>query len=1517
MNPSKFSFRKFAKNTDYVVTSTLERISKVKDMLQHPPPPDYCRLCVKSCNDDQHSLYDERGQANANHDLVGKYFTNTMLNMEWERRLQYICGKCWQHIWEFHKFQESIIEAQKGLHLLKEVVEVKIKTELNINLQEEQLKLHSSDRLSASTEDSIKPIALFLDIRSEEPLDLNSVRKRMSSQVGQDHRTDEEMSMMMSSRNENSSLQNEDNSNEEYRSSAGITLSSLDQTNISSSICKVPGTKRSVEEFDELVALWRSSLECDICHQLVARYSQLKEHFIKTHASEICYLMCCQLRLETRYDIDRHIRYHNAPQQLKCETCCKVYSSEQYLRSHKRNVHTSKITDKNAKDIHKLQGKYRCCKCSKDFATKLHLYSHNRHVHKPKIFECNSCEKSFRSPDALREHLASHRGEKTYGCSICPKAFTWRSDFWQHMRKSHLQEWKKMQNEAADRKTRKGYRQEIRGESVIYVCIYCSKECNNRTNMYYHAKRCQRYRKGFRLKTRGKSQVHVCIYCAKEFEKRHSIYLHLNQCHIEDGSLAEEQASMMSEPLVPAAEIVEMEPELNKNQQEVQRELHKAMGLGTSNENLVKLTELTFDIKSEEPLDLNSDHERMSSQGGQDHLTDEQMSLMMSSRKENLCLQNNDEPNEDFSSSAGMPLSSLDQANMSFSTSKVPATERTVEEFDKLVALWRSYLECEICHQLVGSYSQLKEHFSKNHGSEICYLMCCQMRLETRYDIDRHIHYHNAPQQLKCEACCKVYPSEQKLRSHKRNVHNRKGRDKNAENGLKSKGKYSCCKCSKDFATEQHLKKHNRNVHKSKILECNFCEKCFTRSYLLRQHLASHKGEKTYACTVCPKAFSWRSNFCYHMSKSHPEEWKKMQIEEAQREPKCKYRRETRGESMVFVCIYCSKEYDNRHSVYQHAKRCQIYGTPVQPKKGFRLETRGKNKVHVCIHCAKEFEKRRSMYHHLNQCHGDDGSLVKEQASMISEPLVTAEKVDIEPELNKNPEEAQQEGHGVKGLGIGTEDSIRMPTSLTFDIKSEEPLDLNSDHEGMSSQDGQDHLMVSSRKENSSLPNDDEVVSNEDYSSSDDMPLSSFRQTNSSSSKRKVPATKKSVEEFDELVALWRSSLKCDICHQLVASYSQLKEHFTKNHALEGCYLMCCQLRLETRFDIDRHIRFHNAPQQLKCETCCKVYRREQHLKRHNRIVHTSKGEDNIAKNKDIEKVQGKYRCCKCSKDFATEQRLKKHNRNVHKPKTFECNLCENSFRRPDALREHLADHRGEKKHVCSFCSKAFTWRTNFSRHMRECHLQELTKPAQSGIMRGYRQETRGESIIYVCNYCSREYEKRFSIYSHIRRCQGNDTPIEPKKGYRRETRGEIMFYICIFCSKEYECGESMRYHLYNFHRHEASLAKQPPTPAVQQQTIHNRRIRSSQSSVNTRIIGPKTTDDNNITPEELGKEGVVDSLISPMEGRTNVRTEQFSAGTNDLGNEEMVENQMSQKLEDPAYESEEYVKSEEEFIDL
>ncbi|XP_059223050.1 uncharacterized protein LOC106084789 [Stomoxys calcitrans] len=1733
-------------------------------MLKHPPTSNYCRLCVKRCSDYQRSLYDGTGQANANRHLVGQYFTNAVLNMEWEQQLQYICEECWQNISRFHQFQQSVIEEQKSLQL-KEVGEVKIKPEENINQQEIQLEFHNAKEFSARTEDVMKPTVLTFDIKSEEPLDLNC---EYEGQL-----TDKEMSLMshMSNRNETTSLLNDDESNDGFSSSDDMAISSLDQTNPCSSDKEDPATKKSVKEFDELVALWRSSLECEICHQLVASYSQLEGHFRKDHASEVCYLMCCQLKLDNLYNIEKHIRYHSAPQQLRCEACCKVFRLKKYLRRHKIYFHTSKGGDENAKDSKMLERKYRCDKCWKTFATKKHLTGHDRYMHKSETLDCDICEKSFNRPYLLREHLAtSHKGEKRHACPVCPEAFTQRNSFCRHMRTSHPQEWKRMKNESAlsetikgyRRETRgestvyvcihcskeydkrcamfshvkrlhkrttqqladangstiptrkkkahacsfcpkayssrfcfsqhmrkchpqewkkmqneedalKGYRRETRGESIVYVCIYCSKEYENRNSMNSHLYRCQRDhrpiepKKGFRQETRGESMVFVCIYCPKEYKNQRLMYNHLNRCHKDNGPLAE-QAAIISETPVSAEqqqsihsrstricqdlhhsriiepkktdvtnsatvgdtlneltkqgddkdftetnvwgneemdeseippefedatsekvmpkvrdmlkqpppsdycrlcvkscndyqrslydeagqananhelvgkyfttamlnmeweghlqyicgtcwqhiwnfhqfqqsiietqkeatkeieEVVKVKSEMNIKEEQLeshnalshstddlvkpneeQLEWQNAQGFTASKKDLVKPTALTFVIKSEEPLDFNSDYEGMSPQEGQQQLAYEEMSVKshMTSGQDTSLLYD-DETNEDYSSNDELPSTSLEQINNICSPyKKFTATKKSIEEFDELVALWRSHLECEICHHLLASYSQLEEHFSENHTSVICYLMCCQLRLETRYDIEKHIHYHNAPQHLKCEACCKVFRLLKYLRSHKRNVHTSKAKDKNAKDSEMLEEKYRCDKCPKAFATKKYLTKHQSDVHKPKSFECEICGKSFSRQNVMREHLASHIGEKTHACSFCPKAFTSRAYFCRHMRTTHPQEWQKMQNEVPPRETMKGYRRETRGENIVYVCLHCSKECDKQTSMYYHLGRCQSQDKPVELKKGFRLETRGGSEVYVCIYCSKVCDKPTSMYHRSKRCLKAANAKSVEQAK---DSQTTLDSLKLGEIMSTYKCPICLKLYGTKLMLHSHIRRMHQNSSASINLQA-----LNSIKQEVEEQDKDNDLNEPANKlllfnyliEPTSKGAFRCKICSQEYESKHSLGnhiMSEHPTITKLEQESMATVTSMKYEETEDMANIplkdhvirmdsFKRSLsvvyKCNLCPKTYEKKQNMSAHLRRTHKQS-----VLPQSIITKFQVQGK-GTEDAPRtKFRCELCSKVYEQQRSIFSHVKKIHkrTTQPLDEandptytkIMASVNVPNVeiaaktsegtvtsQPLYKCPFCPMQYKTNGSLYGHTRRNHKNKIATNKQKELRF-------SNFCERSPNGGLRCKICSKVYGKKCTLYAHIRRVHRHMTTKGRQV-VEEKPANTTTITSVLYRCKFCTKAYDKIYLLNAHLRRTHKKNSKhesfyIKYKVGSENPPHTK---YKCKLCFKEYD----NRYSIYSHVR-----------------MIHN------QDSLYIRIIVTKKTDETSIASDD-DTLNVLDkteehSLMTPIE---------------------------------------------------
>ena len=54
-----------------------------------------------------------------------------------------------------------------------------------------------------------------------------------------------------------------------------------------------------------------------------------------------------------------------------------------------------------------------------------------------KPYECDVCEKSFRTSSDLKKHMRIHTNEKPYECDVCEKRFRESGNLQKHMRNVH------------------------------------------------------------------------------------------------------------------------------------------------------------------------------------------------------------------------------------------------------------------------------------------------------------------------------------------------------------------------------------------------------------------------------------------------------------------------------------------------------------------------------------------------------------------------------------------------------------------------------------------------------------------------------------------------------------------------------------------------------------------------------------------------------------------------------------------------------------------------------------------------------------------------------------------------------------------------------------------------------------------------------------------------------------------------------------------------------------------------
>ncbi|XP_037810305.1 uncharacterized protein LOC119602715 [Lucilia sericata] len=126
-----------------------------------------CRLCI-CAHSEFKNLYDKIGQGNEIYEITVKYFDPMFLNSQQYPQLSTgICIQCWQHIDDFHNFQQSVHNAQMKFEQDINEIATNIKLENGLAAEMET----SNDNISFN-EDGTREICLtqldIIEVKNED-----------------------------------------------------------------------------------------------------------------------------------------------------------------------------------------------------------------------------------------------------------------------------------------------------------------------------------------------------------------------------------------------------------------------------------------------------------------------------------------------------------------------------------------------------------------------------------------------------------------------------------------------------------------------------------------------------------------------------------------------------------------------------------------------------------------------------------------------------------------------------------------------------------------------------------------------------------------------------------------------------------------------------------------------------------------------------------------------------------------------------------------------------------------------------------------------------------------------------------------------------------------------------------------------------------------------------------------------------------------------------------------------------
>ncbi|XP_061402534.1 zinc finger protein OZF-like [Musca vetustissima] len=184
-----------------------------------------------------------------------------------------------------------------------------------------------------------------------------------------------------------------------------------------------------------------------------SKNTNLMEHF-EGNPSEITHT---EIIYATKILLHSHIRYHSPSNLVVCDICGKTMRSRDTLKKHKNSVHNKKpkvpeqcsycgkwYSTRSTLQLHVLNmhihtdKEHRCEICGFVSTTREAKKKHIRFKHRAeKRHKCGLCDKAFKVPTLLREHMATHTGVDLYKCDYCTATFKSKSNRINHCKRHH------------------------------------------------------------------------------------------------------------------------------------------------------------------------------------------------------------------------------------------------------------------------------------------------------------------------------------------------------------------------------------------------------------------------------------------------------------------------------------------------------------------------------------------------------------------------------------------------------------------------------------------------------------------------------------------------------------------------------------------------------------------------------------------------------------------------------------------------------------------------------------------------------------------------------------------------------------------------------------------------------------------------------------------------------------------------------------------------------------------------
>ncbi|XP_015834119.2 gastrula zinc finger protein XlCGF26.1 isoform X5 [Tribolium castaneum] len=216
---------------------------------------------------------------------------------------------------------------------------------------------------------------------------------------------------------------------------------------------------------------------CDSCGKIYSVEQNLRQHIRQVHKGERKLHVCetCGRGMSSKKCLRDHLLVHTGEKPFPCDLCEKTFRKKEHLTEHLR--------------FHNKETPYTCQTCKKSFSVRKSLNFHIARVHEGKKHLCETCGKAIASAESLKVHMRLHTGEKPFVCSYCHKCFAKKPHMTVHLR--------------------------VHTKEKPHVCKICNKSYSQGTSLSLHVRA-----------VHGGERPHVCTICSKSFVTRSLLNVH-------------------------------------------------------------------------------------------------------------------------------------------------------------------------------------------------------------------------------------------------------------------------------------------------------------------------------------------------------------------------------------------------------------------------------------------------------------------------------------------------------------------------------------------------------------------------------------------------------------------------------------------------------------------------------------------------------------------------------------------------------------------------------------------------------------------------------------------------------------------------------------------------------------------------------------------------------------------------------------------------------------------------------